>query len=154
MTTAPPPIVVLCTEIAVFLNAATEGTFSREFDAERIYKLPEGGENQRLAQFDTLKVFVAPAAVQTESSARVRVQDTYEVHVFVIHNIDAKAQVEELDLMTGFVHEIAEYLKRHTPESGAKWLGHTIDPIFSRELLVAENQFASTITVTYLRTRE
>lgn len=156
--TAAAPIIALADAVTDFLNDAPAGTFSQEFAAERVYQRPDDSENARGGAYDTLKVYVIPAAVEDTPIARDRrVAGTFDIIVLVIKHLDGGQDADpkaEMDELASFVVELSDYLRLNViTDSTAKWQGSQIDPVFSPEALNVRSQFSSSLIVTYLQHR-
>lgn len=127
-----------------------DGAFELQFEAERIYQLPAGAENEALDYYDSLRVFVMPAATSTSLVARDCTEDVHTVHVGVLKRVEKPLAPDPLMALVG---EIKDWLRfRHLDldeDVRASWQSVAIDPLFDQQRLIESRLFASVIAVTY-----
>lgn len=143
-------VISVANAIVEVLNAASAGTFTQGFAAERQYK-PE----YDLAQLKTLRVTVVPKKVEIASLGRNVNQHDVSVDVAIQKKV-ASAGVEELDPLMALVEQIADYLRlkrlvlgKDGGEGSAIWVKTENSPIYSPEHLEQKQVFTSVLTVTF-----
>jgi len=133
--------------VAAELNAASPGTFSEEFDAQRLI-LPKF----ELAELADLKASVVPKGIEFENASRDARRCDISVDIGIQQKIgkDIDTEVERLSEL---VEQIADYLAGRgllaSEMSGVRFLSIANEPIYSTEHLADDLVFTSVLTVTY-----
>ena len=131
--------------VASEINAATPGTFSETFTAQRMV-LPEF----ELSDLAELKVTVVPKSVKITGTTRSASEYEIAIDIGIQKKLGKDLNTEVADLGT-LVDEISDYLARRplTQAAYAAWTAIINDPIYAPQHLSDQRVFTSVLTVTY-----
>jgi hypothetical protein len=150
-------LVQVADDVTTALNEAAEGTFSREFSAERSYADWELPLEDSGSTDDRVLVDVTPVPpLPTELLTRGHI--AYEPAVDVIIRVhlgperrqaNGKFELRELDELVLFTQQIAEFFTVGTLTCGARWKETEIRRAFVPKHLHDNHQFTSIVRVTF-----
>lgn len=121
------------------------GSYSMAVSAVRRI-MPE----HELKDYFSLKVTVAPKAIERTLLSRVACQEDVQIDVAVQKKVSADVDTDVPSLIT-LTEEIIDHLTKRklTDAPGASWTGTQNDPIYAQEHLASDLLFTSIITLTY-----
>lgn len=140
-------IIEIADAVTAELNAASPGTFTQAFTAER--KVLPFYDLQELA---ALKVTVVPKAVEITGSTRSASQHDFAIDIGIQKKL-APGSIPDTEVhsLGSVVDQIAEYLRQRklTAAPFAAWVSTINGPVYAPEHLLEKRVFTSVLTLTY-----
>ncbi|HUU96240.1 MAG TPA: hypothetical protein VM487_10905 [Phycisphaerae bacterium] len=140
-----PLVTQIADAVAAEINAAPQGTFNVEFEAQRMV-LP----SFELAELAELKVTVVPKSIEMTAASRTMSQCDVQIDIGIQKKLGKEVDAEVEPLME-LVEQIAAYLRGRQLQGfpNAAWVRAVNEPVYAADHLAEQRVFTSVLTLTY-----
>ena len=140
-----PLVTQIADAVAAEINAAPQGTFNVEFEAQRMV-LP----SFELAELAELKVTVVPKSIEMTAASRTMSQCDVQIDIGIQKKLGKEVDAEVEPLME-LVEQIAAYLRGRQLQGflNAAWVRAANEPVYAPDHLAEQRVFTSVLTLTY-----